>query len=186
MAKLNRDVDFFLTHNRKIVNRCDDSVMRDGYIIRLSRGIAPKRTAIDLGKRLHSRGWPGTERKCHTLQERFYRHLPARGKRAQPANPRIPGGDRQEPPEAPRSKIRCDSPRPPSPVPLHPVCPRDWPRTMDLTSSRSSTTGRTSPQRRPIPASVSQLTGLDMAMTARSGGARSFPGRCRTTACRPS
>ncbi|MFA6225983.1 MAG: carbamoyltransferase HypF [Methanoregula sp.] len=51
MAKLNRDVDFFLTHNRTIVNRCDDSVMRDGYIIRLSRGIAPKRTAIDLGKR---------------------------------------------------------------------------------------------------------------------------------------
>jgi hydrogenase maturation protein HypF len=51
MAKLNRDVDFFLTHNRKIVNRCDDSVIRDGYIIRLSRGIAPKRTAIDLGRR---------------------------------------------------------------------------------------------------------------------------------------
>jgi hydrogenase maturation protein HypF len=51
MAKLNRDVDFFLTHDRKIVNRCDDSVMRDGYIIRLSRGIAPKRTAIQLGDR---------------------------------------------------------------------------------------------------------------------------------------
>jgi len=51
MAKLNRDADFFLTHNRTIVNRCDDSVMRDGYIIRLSRGIAPKRTAIDLGTR---------------------------------------------------------------------------------------------------------------------------------------
>ncbi|MFY9801083.1 MAG: carbamoyltransferase HypF, partial [Methanoregula sp.] len=51
MAQLNRDVDFFLMHNRKIVNRCDDSVIRDGYIIRLSRGIAPKRTAIDLGKR---------------------------------------------------------------------------------------------------------------------------------------
>jgi hydrogenase maturation protein HypF len=51
MAKLNRDVDFFLTHNRKIVNRCDDSVLRDGYIIRLSRGIAPKRTPVNLGKR---------------------------------------------------------------------------------------------------------------------------------------
>jgi len=50
MAKLSRDADFFLTHNRQIVNRCDDSVVRDGYIIRLSRGIAPKRTAIDLGK----------------------------------------------------------------------------------------------------------------------------------------
>ena len=51
MAKLNRNADFFLSHNRMIVNRCDDSVMRDGYIIRLSRGIAPKRTAIDLGNR---------------------------------------------------------------------------------------------------------------------------------------
>ena len=51
MAKLNHDADFFLVHNRRIVNRCDDSVMRDGYIIRLSRGIAPKRTAIDLGNR---------------------------------------------------------------------------------------------------------------------------------------
>jgi hydrogenase maturation protein HypF len=49
MAKLAHDVDFFLTHDREIVNRCDDSVVRDGYIIRLSRGIAPKRTAIDLG-----------------------------------------------------------------------------------------------------------------------------------------
>ena len=51
MARLNRDADFFLTHNRPIVNRCDDSVVRKGYVIRLSRGIAPKRTAIDLGKR---------------------------------------------------------------------------------------------------------------------------------------
>lgn len=49
LKKLARDADFFLTHNRRIVNRCDDSVVRDGYIIRLSRGIAPKRTAIDLG-----------------------------------------------------------------------------------------------------------------------------------------
>jgi hydrogenase maturation protein HypF len=51
LSKLNRDADFFLTHNRAITNRVDDSVMRDGYIIRLSRGIAPKRTAIDLGDR---------------------------------------------------------------------------------------------------------------------------------------
>jgi hydrogenase maturation protein HypF len=51
MAKLHNNVDFFLSHNRTIINRCDDSVMRDGYIIRLSRGIAPKRTAINLGDR---------------------------------------------------------------------------------------------------------------------------------------
>ncbi|MDD1704416.1 MAG: carbamoyltransferase HypF [Methanoregula sp.] len=50
MAELNRDADFFLTHNRTIMNRCDDSVVRRGFVIRLSRGIAPKRTAIDLGK----------------------------------------------------------------------------------------------------------------------------------------
>jgi len=49
LTKLARDADFFLAHNRRIVNRCDDSVVRDGFIIRLSRGIAPKRTAIDLG-----------------------------------------------------------------------------------------------------------------------------------------
>jgi len=51
MAKMNRDVDYFLTHDRLIINRCDDSVVRDEHIIRLSRGIAPKRTKIDLGKR---------------------------------------------------------------------------------------------------------------------------------------
>lgn len=49
MAKLHGNVDFFLTHDRTIVNRCDDSVVRDGYIIRLSRGFAPKRKAISLG-----------------------------------------------------------------------------------------------------------------------------------------
>jgi hydrogenase maturation protein HypF len=48
-AKLSEDVDFFLTHDRTIVNRCDDSVIRDGYIIRLSRGLAPKRKAVNLG-----------------------------------------------------------------------------------------------------------------------------------------
>ncbi|HZD43599.1 MAG TPA: Sua5/YciO/YrdC/YwlC family protein, partial [Methanomicrobiales archaeon] len=49
LSKLNGDVDYFLVHNREIVNRCDDSVVRDGYIIRLSRGYAPRRKRIDLG-----------------------------------------------------------------------------------------------------------------------------------------
>jgi hydrogenase maturation protein HypF len=51
LVKLARDADYFLVHNRTITNRVDDSVVRDGYILRLSRGIAPKRTAIDLGPR---------------------------------------------------------------------------------------------------------------------------------------
>jgi len=49
LAKLSACVDYFLSHNRHIQNRCDDSVVREGYIIRLSRGYAPKRTRIDLG-----------------------------------------------------------------------------------------------------------------------------------------
>ncbi|MCQ1538527.1 carbamoyltransferase HypF [Methanocalculus taiwanensis] len=51
MSRLRGVVDYFLTHDREIQNRCDDSVIRDGLIIRLSRGIAPKRTRIDLGTR---------------------------------------------------------------------------------------------------------------------------------------
>ncbi|MGC9436097.1 MAG: carbamoyltransferase HypF [Methanomicrobiales archaeon] len=50
MASLSRQADYFLTHDRAIQNRVDDSVIRDGYIIRLSRGLAPMRTAIDLGR----------------------------------------------------------------------------------------------------------------------------------------
>ncbi|KLK89075.1 hydrogenase maturation protein HypF [Methanoculleus sediminis] len=50
LERLPGQVDYILTHDRRIVNRCDDSVVRDGYIIRLSRGLAPKREAIDLGK----------------------------------------------------------------------------------------------------------------------------------------
>ena len=43
--------DFYLSHDRRIVNRCDDSVVRGGYLIRLSRGYAPLRTTVDLGPR---------------------------------------------------------------------------------------------------------------------------------------
>ena len=49
LEKLAGCVDYFLSHNRHIRNRCDDSVVREGYIIRLSRGFAPKRIRIDLG-----------------------------------------------------------------------------------------------------------------------------------------
>lgn len=51
IARMHDTVDFFLTHDRAIVNRCDDSVIRDGHIIRLSRGLAPRRTAVNLGDR---------------------------------------------------------------------------------------------------------------------------------------
>ncbi|MDX8549610.1 carbamoyltransferase HypF [Methanospirillum sp. J.3.6.1-F.2.7.3] len=50
-VKLTGIVDYYLTHTRDIVNRCDDSVIRNGYIIRLSRGFAPKRTKIFLGEK---------------------------------------------------------------------------------------------------------------------------------------
>jgi hydrogenase maturation protein HypF len=51
IRRLRGDADFFLIHNRAIVNRCDDSVVREGYIIRMSRGLAPKRTPVWLGDR---------------------------------------------------------------------------------------------------------------------------------------
>ena len=47
--KLSGITDYYLTHTRDIINRCDDSVIRKGSIVRLSRGYAPKRTKIDLG-----------------------------------------------------------------------------------------------------------------------------------------
>jgi len=36
------DVDYFLSHNLKVYNRCDDSVIRDGKFIRRSRGFVPQ------------------------------------------------------------------------------------------------------------------------------------------------
>jgi hydrogenase maturation protein HypF len=51
LRELRDTADFFLVHNRTIENRCDDSVVREGYIIRLSRGLAPRRFRVDLGSR---------------------------------------------------------------------------------------------------------------------------------------
>ena len=49
ISRLSGIVTHILTHNRDIVNRCDDSVIRDGFFIRLSRGYAPLRMKADLG-----------------------------------------------------------------------------------------------------------------------------------------
>lgn len=49
VSRLSGTVNYILTHNREIINRCDDSVMRKEHIIRLSRGYAPKRIAHNLG-----------------------------------------------------------------------------------------------------------------------------------------
>ncbi|MBN2733336.1 MAG: carbamoyltransferase HypF [Methanomicrobiaceae archaeon] len=51
VKKLGGCIDYCLTNNRHIRNRCDDSVVREGYLIRLSRGYAPKRTRIKLGNK---------------------------------------------------------------------------------------------------------------------------------------
>ena len=51
LEKLHTTVDYVLTHNRDIINRCDDSVIRKGFLIRLSRGYAPLRVRRDLGER---------------------------------------------------------------------------------------------------------------------------------------
>lgn len=48
--RLTGTIGYLLSHTREIVNRCDDSVIRKGHIIRLSRGIAPLRTRIYLGE----------------------------------------------------------------------------------------------------------------------------------------
>jgi hydrogenase maturation protein HypF len=49
LANLRHKADFFLLHNRRIVNRCDDSVMRvldQPTFIRMSRGYAPTSFAV--------------------------------------------------------------------------------------------------------------------------------------------
>jgi hydrogenase maturation protein HypF len=49
LEKLKGVVDFFLVHDRKIVNGCDDSVLKEYSIIRYSRGLAPKPLNFDFG-----------------------------------------------------------------------------------------------------------------------------------------
>jgi hydrogenase maturation protein HypF len=49
IKRLSGVVTHILTHNRDIINRCDDSVVRDGFFLRLSRGYAPKRVRTALG-----------------------------------------------------------------------------------------------------------------------------------------
>jgi hydrogenase maturation protein HypF len=51
IEKMGGVVEYILAHDRDIVNRCDDSVVRDGYLIRMSRGFAPLRTKMNLGNR---------------------------------------------------------------------------------------------------------------------------------------
>ncbi len=47
--KLKGVVDFFLVHDRKIINGCDDSVLKGNSIIRYSRGLAPQPLNFDFG-----------------------------------------------------------------------------------------------------------------------------------------
>ncbi len=53
--ELNQIVDSFLLHNREIVSRCDDSVLRvqgeNKKFIRKSRGYAPSSYSVDLGEK---------------------------------------------------------------------------------------------------------------------------------------
>ncbi|HNZ87415.1 MAG TPA: carbamoyltransferase HypF [Methanofastidiosum sp.] len=46
------DVDYFLSHNLEIYNRCDDSVLRDSKFIRRSRGFVPQGIDIPHKKKI--------------------------------------------------------------------------------------------------------------------------------------
>ncbi|MCL5011359.1 MAG: carbamoyltransferase HypF [Candidatus Marsarchaeota archaeon] len=48
--KLKGVVDFFLLHDREIVNGCDDSILKKDSIIRYSRGFAPQPLNFDFGE----------------------------------------------------------------------------------------------------------------------------------------
>lgn len=62
-SKLKGIADYFLVHERRIVNRCDDSVIRDGIFLRRARGFVPlpvelgfesKKVAIGYGAELNA------------------------------------------------------------------------------------------------------------------------------------
>lgn len=48
-SKLEGIADYFLVHERRIVNRCDDSVIRDGIFLRRARGFVPLAISLDYG-----------------------------------------------------------------------------------------------------------------------------------------
>jgi len=48
--KLKGIVDFFLVHNRGIVNGCDDSIIKNNTVVRYSRGLAPQPLNFDFGE----------------------------------------------------------------------------------------------------------------------------------------
>ncbi len=174
MAQLNRDVDFFLMHNRKIVNRCDDSVIRDGYIIRLSRGIAPKRTAIDLGKRCILGVGPELNANATVYRDGYTVTSPHVGNVRNPATL-----DYLQ--ETVRNLQRLIGAK--FDVIAHDLHPqflstrfaREIASEHGLELIPVQPTGRTSQQQRPTPASVLRSTGLVMETTGQSGGVKSFP-----------
>ena len=71
LANLREKADFFLLHDRRIVNRCDDSgprVLDQPAFIRMSRGYAPVSFAVPVNVRQeYSRAWRRDERYRHDL-----------------------------------------------------------------------------------------------------------------------
>ncbi len=77
-SKLKGIADHFLVHDRRIVNRCDDSVMRDGIFLRRARGFVPlpielvgfesKKVAIGYGAELNATVCVITGRKAYVSQ----------------------------------------------------------------------------------------------------------------------
>ena len=179
LVKLAQDADYFLVHNRTIANRVDDSVIRDGYILRLSRGMAPKRTAIDLGPRGILGVGPELNANATIYKNGFAVTSPHVGNVRNPATleylqetiaklSRLLGA---------RYELVAHD--------LHPqfLSTRFAGRSRPSRESnlcRSSTTWRILQQRRRSPVSGSRSTASGTGTTERSGAAKSSPGRYRT------